>query len=55
MVSFMKYKTLLSLNYKVRKNLHVNNIFIVLLFVYLFHILFKLILKRGNISNKCQI
>ena len=40
---------------KIRNDLHVNSLFIVSLFVYLAHILFKLILKRGNISNKCHI
>ena len=43
------------LNQKIRNYLYASNIFIVFLFVYLLHDLFKLILERDNISNKRYI
>ena len=55
MVFLMKSKTSLLLNQKIRNYLNVSIIFIVSLFVYLAHILFKLILEIGNISNKHHI
>ena len=54
MVFYMKQKNLLLLKQKIQKYLHVNNIF-VSFFPYLCHILFKLILKRDNISSNHHI
>ena len=55
MVFEMKHKTSVLLNQKIRKYVRVNDIFIVSLFLYISHILFKLILEPGNISNKRPI
>ena len=55
MVFLIKQKTSLLLNQKIWNYLHVNNIFIVSLFAYLFHNLFKLVLEHGNVSKKLYI
>ena len=55
MIFEMKHKISLLLNQKIWKYLHVNNIFIDSLFLYLSNILFKLILELGNTFNKRHI
>ena len=55
MVFEMRHNTSLLLNQKIRKYVHINNIFIVSLFLCISDIFFKLILEPGNISNKRPI